>query len=189
MKRLLLMSLVMVGCGDDEPPAKPLPPKPAAPAPVAAAGTPVEALKAPTSVVTADSLIAEARKRQLTAEDFKEADSNRDPFRNYLSVFAVQQNVVGPKQHKIVMQKFGLDEIKLVAIVAGDGVAPKAMFVDPSGLGITIVRGDHVSKLDASVVRISPDKVFFQYEEDAGGGKTKMIDRVIELHAGEVVTQ
>ncbi len=187
MKRLLLAALVMAGCGDDEPKAPP--PKIPAAAPAAAAPTPVEALKPQVTPVTADSLIAEARKRQLTAEDFKEADTNRDPFRNYLSVFAVQTASVGPKQHKIVMQKFGLDEVKLVAIVAGDGVAPKAMFVDPAGLGITIVRGDHVSKLDASVVRIAPDRVFFTYEEDAGGGKTKTVERVIELHAGEVVTQ
>jgi Tfp pilus assembly protein PilP len=92
-------------------------------------------------------------------------------------------------QHKIVLDKFGIDELKLVAIVNGDGVPPKAMFVDPAGKGVTVMRGDHVSKLDALVVRISPDRVFFQYEEDAGNGKTRTVERVVELHAGELVTQ
>jgi hypothetical protein len=137
---------------------------------------------------TKESLLGEVRKRQLTNEDFVEAETNRDPFRSYLATFAVQPPIVG-KQHKIVLQKFALDELKLVAIVAGDGVSPKAMFVDPSGMGVMIVRGDHVSKVDATVMRIAPDRVFFQYEEDAGAGKTKTVERVIELHAGEVNAQ
>jgi hypothetical protein len=63
------------------------------------------------------------------------------------------------------------------------------MFVDPGGLGVSVVRGDHVSKADALVTRIAPDRVFFQLEEDMGGGKTKSIERVVELHAGELVAQ
>ena len=35
-------------------------------------------LKAPPPPQTPEALIAEVRKRQLTAEDFKEADTNRD---------------------------------------------------------------------------------------------------------------
>jgi hypothetical protein len=64
-----------------------------------------------------------------------------------LSSFAVQ--TVVNKQHKIVLEKFALDELKLIAIVAGDDMASKAMFVDPTGMGVTVQRGDHVSKVDA----------------------------------------
>ena len=77
----------------------------------------------------------------------------------------------------------------LSAIVSGDAVAPRAMFLDPSGLGISVQRGDHVSKADALVVRIAPDRVFFNIEEDAGSGKTRTQERVIELHAGELAPQ
>jgi hypothetical protein len=204
----LAVALLCASCGDDaaKEPARPAgepgaagagaPARsaPAVAAPAAASGAPaapatgaVAPLK-PAAPATKESLLAEVRKRQLTNEDFVESDTNRDPFRSYLSTFAVQAPIVG-KQHKIVLQKFSLDELKLVAIVQGDAVQPKAMFVDPSGMGVLIVRGDHVSKADATVVRIAPDRVFFQIEEDAGGGKTKTVERVIELHAGEVVSQ
>ena len=64
------------------------------------------------------------------------------------------------------------------------------MFVDPTGAGVTVLRGDHVSKADALVTRVAPDRVFFQIEEDlGGGGKPKSIERVVELHAGENVRQ
>ena len=33
---------------------------------------------------------------------------------------------------------------------------------------MTVVRGDHVSKADALVTRVAPDRVFFQVEEDCG---------------------
>jgi type IV pilus assembly protein PilP len=192
MKRLLIV-LAIAGCGDDDGgKSAPPPPRPSAPAapsaPPSAGATPVDALKTAQAPQTPDGLIAEVRKRQLTSEDFKESDTNRDPFRSYLSTFSVGPVKIHP-QHKIVLDKFGIDELKLVAIVNGDGVPPKAMFVDPAGKGVTIMRGDHVSKLDALVVRISPDRVFFQYEEDAGNGKTRTVERVVELHAGELVNQ
>ena len=77
-----------------------------------------------------------------------------------------------------------------MAIVGGNGLQPKAMFVDPTGTGSTVVRGDHVSKVDALVTRVAPDRVFFQIEEDLGaGGKPKVSERVVELHAGENVGQ
>ena len=193
MSRAMWMRLVAgalfacAGCGDDsgEKTAAPPPPKPSAPTPTT---SPVNKLQAQAPPQTKESLLAEVRKRQLTNEDFVETDNNRDPFRSFLSTFAAQAPTI-TKQHKIILQKFALDELKLVAIVEGDGVTPRAMFVDPSGLGVNVVRGDHVSKADATVTRIAPDRVFFEIEEDAGNGKTRKAERVVELHAGEIATQ
>jgi hypothetical protein len=40
------------------------------------------------------------------------------------------------------------------------------------------------------VTRVAPDRVFFQMNEDlGGGGKQKVSERVVELHAGENVGQ
>lgn len=184
MRRTLTIALVLLcaGCGDDVATSKaPPPPRPVA-RPVGAT-----APLAPPPVQSREQLLAEVRKRPLSNDDFTESENNRDPFRSYLSTFAVQPPQVG-KQHKIILEKFTLDELKLVAIVAGDQVAPRAMFVDPSGMGVNVMRGDHVSKADATVERISPDRVFFQIEEEAGG-KVRTVERVIELHAGEAVTQ
>jgi Tfp pilus assembly protein PilP len=182
MRRAIFMGVILVaGCGDSPPPEPvPHPPKPAA----ASQAGPVAQL-APTVEQSKEALLAEARKRQLTNEDFVESENNRDPFHSYLSTFAAQ--VVINKQHKILLEKFALDELKLIAIVGGEGSSMKAMFVEPAppGAGVTVQRGDHISKADALVARIAPDRVFVQIEEDAGGGKVKTTERVLELHAGE----
>ena len=182
MKRLLTAALLLAACGDDAepPPKKPPPPSAAKPAPTQQLAAPPAPGK--------DELLADVRKRQLTNEDFAESENNRDPFRSFLSTFAVQPPIVS-RQHKIVLQKFALDELKLVAIVGGEGMPAKAMFIDPGGLGTLVQRGDHVSKSDALVQRIAPDRVFFTIDEDAGGGKTRQIEKVVELHAGEILTQ
>ena len=180
----MLPLFVLVGCGDDKPTGPPPPPMPHAGmgGPPAAAG-PVAAQ--PSVDQSKEALLAEVRKRQLTSDDFKESPSNRDPFRSFLTTFATQVVNVKP-QHRIVLEKFALEELKLIAIVGGNGETPKAMFVDPSGMGVTVVRGDHVSKVDALVTRVAPDRVFFQLEEDLGnGGKPKLSERVVELHQGE----
>ena len=166
------------------PPPKP-PPRPINPPP---ATSPVSNLQ-PGVEQSKEALLAEVRKRQLTNDDFKESPSNRDPFRSFLTTFATQIINVKP-QHRIILEKFALEELKLIAIVGGNGTQPKAMFVDPTGMGVSVVRGDHVSKADALVTRVAPDRVFFQMEEDLGaGGKPKLTERVVELHAGENVGQ
>jgi len=180
-------AMVLAACSEPERGTAPPRPRPAAPKPAAAA-TPVAALQ-PGIDQSKEALLAEVRKRQLTSQDFKESSSNRDPFRSFLTTFATQVINVKP-QHRIVLEKFALEELKLIAIVGGNGTQHKAMFVDPTGTGVTIVRGDHVSKADALVTRVAPDRVFFQMEEDlGGGGKPKVTERVVELHAGENVGQ
>lgn len=178
MKRSLCLAVLLASC-DSAPPkdtAAPPPPKPAA--------------KRATPVAAAPKLspIEEARKRQLTKDDFTESDTNRDPFRSFLSSFAVQQarNVA----HPILLEKFAIDELKLAGIITGE-IQPRAMFIDPSGQGVTVVRGNHISKADAVVTRVAADRVYLRIEEDATGadGKPRVTERQIELHAGELSQQ
>jgi len=184
-----MVALVLAAaCGDDAKDRAAPPPRPPPRAAAAPAGSPVAALQ-PGVEQSKESLLQEVRKRQLTNEDFKETATNRDPFRSFLSTFATQVVNVKP-QHRILLDKFALEELKLVAIVGGNGLSPRAMFVDPTGTGQSVVRGDHMSKADALVTRVAPDRVFFQIEEDlGGGGKPKLTERVVELHAGENVGQ
>lgn len=184
MRRVLLPALLVIAaCGGPSEP--PTPPRKAPPPArrVTGPATPAAALQPPVDQ-SKESLLAEVRKHQLTNDDFKESPNNRDPFRSFLTTFATQVVNVKP-QHRILLDKFALEELKLIAIVGGNGTQAKAMFVDPTGMGVAVVRGDHVSKSDALVARIAPDRVFFQVEEDLGSGKPRMAERVVELHAGE----
>ena len=176
---ILVTTLSLVACADAPPPpsAKPTAPKPPASAP------PVPAVAPTANASPKGSLLEEARKRTLTKDDFTESDANRDPFRSFLSSFAVQ--VVVNKQHRIILEKFTLDELRLAGIVTGE-LQPRAMFIDPSGQGVTIVRGDHLSKADALVTRIAPDRVYLRLEEDVGQDKPRITERQIELHSGEL---
>jgi Tfp pilus assembly protein PilP len=186
MRRAWLAVLVVAACSSG-PAEKPAPPRPP-PKPTTPPGSPVASLQ-PGIDQSKEALLAEVRKRQLTNEDFKESASNRDPFRSFLTTFATQVINVKP-QHRILLSKFALEELKLIAVVGGGSTAPKAMFVDPTGMGVTVQRGDHVGKVDALVTRVAQDRVFFQIEEDlGGGGKHKTSERVIELHIGDNVGQ
>ena len=159
----------------------------AGPAPSAApAPVPAKPL-APATPAAKESVLVEARKRVLTKDDFTESDTNRDPFRSFLSSFAVTQ--VTNQQHPIVLEKFSIDELHLAGIVTGE-LTPRAMFIDPSGQGVAVVRGDHMSKADALVTRIAPDRVYLRVEELAvGQDKPRITERQIELHAGELSAQ
>lgn len=190
LRRLGLGALLLVAaCSDAEKGTAPPPPHIGGPAAhPAPPGSPIAALQ-PGVEQSKEQLLQEVRKRQLTNDDFKETPTNRDPFRSFLTTFATQVVNVKP-QHRILLEKFALEELKLIAIIGGNGTQPRAMFVDPTGTGVTVVRGDHVSKADALVTRVAPDRVFFQLEEDLGaGGKPKLTERVVELHAGENVGQ
>ena len=152
------------------------------------------------------ALLDDVRKRKFKNEDFVESETNRDPFRSFLSDFSGGQQPIAP-QYDILMPKYSLDEIKLSMIVgpptetvknrvvpasgASRHVEPRAMFIDPTGMGVTVVRNKHISKADAKVVRIEPEasKVYVEIKEDLGNGKFRTVERVLELHAGEPATE
>ena len=189
----ILVLLPLAGCGDDADKSNgPPPPPKAAPAPTAAGpagGAGAATASAPARGVSpaTEAVLVEARKRSLSKEDFTEADNNRDPFRSFLSSFAVQQ-VVKPG-HKIVLEKFSIEELKLAGIITGE-LQPRAMFIDPSGQGVSVIRGDHMSKADAVVTRIAPDRVYLRIEEGGGSdNKPVVTERVVDLHAGELSQQ
>ncbi len=181
MRKLAIAALFLVGCSDPPPP----PPKKAPPPRPAASASAGAAPAAPAPMVRGN-VLEDARKRTLSKDDFTESDSNRDPFRTFLSSFATKMTV--NLAHKIVFEKFALDELKLAGIVTGE-LQPRAMFIDPTGQGVAIVRGDHISKVDALVTRVAADRVYVRIEEDAGQEKPRVIERTIELHAGELTSQ
>jgi Tfp pilus assembly protein PilP len=176
---VLLCTALIISCGDDPPP--PIPgagpgaktPPPGAPGqpPPAGAPAPVPARKQQPEI-------------ELAEKDFKESANNRDPFRSFLGEFKPIARRVTRDDRKIILRRYGLDELKLIAVVTGRAVRPRAMFRDPNGLGVTVKRGQRISKNAAKIKRILRDKIIVEIEEQSED-KTSRVDRIIELHPKE----
>ncbi len=149
------------------------------------AGAPVPAVDA--GAAAASTAPPPLPRMEFAENDFAESDRNRDPFRTFASVIGAEVKKVAQSQREVILPQFSLDELKLVAIISGEGMPPTAMFVDPTGMGVAVKRGEHLSKSDALISRISPDRVFLQIEDEAGKGKPT--ERVVELHAGELANE
>ena len=121
------------------------------------------------------------RQVELSEQDFVESTTNRDPFRSYMTEFrtrAPKEKIIS--QRNVLLRRYGLDELRLVAVVTG-GVRARAMFRDPKGLGVTVTRGNYISKSEGRVKQILPGRVVVEIRESYEG-EQKLSDRVIELH-------
>lgn len=87
---------------------------------------------------------------KCTDEDFVESDNNRDPFRAYTMLFKVEAPQA--PQRQVAMSNTAIEEMRLIAIVSGTPT-PKAMLVDPLGVGHVVERGMFIGK--PQVVRAS----------------------------------
>lgn len=129
-------------------------------------------------------------------EDFVEAATNRDPFRNFAQMFVP---VVGggaiPVQRQVRMDSTSIDEMRLIAIVSGVP-NPSAMILDTAGTGHTVHRGDYVGRpdfvstggaesvpitLNWRVDRISPAEVILT-RDDPSAPNRMALTRVMPLH-------
>lgn len=98
-------------------------------------------------VAAADAGAADAAppKVAITESEFTESNRSRDPFRSYANVFAAEAKTEVRSQRKVVLDKYSLDELKLIGIVTRVHPA-KAMLVDPNGKGYVIQRGQFVGR-------------------------------------------
>lgn len=132
----LLLVLPLAACGDDviEQAPAPKPPPAAAPAPRAAASAAAAAEGAALPV------------RDFLEADFQETDRSRDPFRNFEHLFVQQARVQQPLQRKVLVDRYALDELRLVGLVSRG--SPRALLVDPTGVGWSAKVGDFVGKAE-----------------------------------------
>ena len=77
--------------------------------------------------------------------DFTESDSSRDPFHPFTQVIKPTGETKVVPQYSVVLEKYAVDELKLVAIVS-EGAGYKAMFVDPTTKGWIVTRGMHIGR-------------------------------------------
>ncbi|MCG8554052.1 MAG: pilus assembly protein PilP [Proteobacteria bacterium] len=126
-------------------------------------------------------------------EDFSEAERNRDPFRSFVSQFKVQHSRVA--QREVIMPNTSIDEMQLVAIVSGVP-KPRAMFVDPLGVGHVVQRGVFIGRpqvvrtggvdnvaltLNWRVDRIRDNEVVLS-REDPTDPNQPPLTRIVPLH-------
>lgn len=118
----------------------------------------------------------------LTEKDFIESISNRDPFRSFIIRDKKASSESSPltPQRRVLMKRYSLDELKLIAIISG-ATRPVAMFTDPTKKGITVKHGDYISKSEGRVKQILADKVIIEIEEQTEGKSTRT-DRVVMLY-------
>lgn len=78
-------------------------------------------------------------------EDFVETEQSRDPFRSFASMFAQESKVASAPQREVLIDRYSIDDLKLVGIVTG-GAENRAMLVDPTGTGWIVRRGVYLGK-------------------------------------------
>lgn len=141
--------LVAIGCGDEpqknvKPAQFPPPAAPGAPAP----GGPTAGRGASDAGVDGasgdPSDLPPLPVREFQESDFAESDRSRDPFRSYEGLFAAQAKGRVQIQRQVLVDRYALDELKLVGVVTRG--APRALFTDPTGLGWVAKVGDFIGK-------------------------------------------
>lgn len=136
--------VALAGCGGD-------PPKQGGPitipgAPPAGSGQPAAAPGAPagTASAAASAGMPPLPMREFQERDFAESDVNRDPFRNFAADLVAQSKTRITIQRKVLVDRYALEELKLVGLVNGN--PSRALLVDPTGLGWVAKVGDFVGK-------------------------------------------
>jgi type IV pilus assembly protein PilP len=82
--------------------------------------------------------------REFQERDFSETDQSRDPFRNFAATFLRQLKSHATVQRKSLVDRYALDELKLIGIVTR--APPRALLTDPGGVGWVAKVGDFVGK-------------------------------------------
>jgi hypothetical protein len=127
------------------------------------------------------------RKKVLKDEDFVESATNRDPFHSFISELS-NERLRAPADYFVYFDKYSCEELKLIAVVTG-GLDARALFRDPSGLGIPLKVGDHMCKAHWRIKRIVAEGVVVELEQDTGGVKPKLVERMLAINPGEEVVK
>lgn len=186
----LLSLFAVIACDD---PVQLAPPggEGAAPPPAPGAGQGGAASAGPGG---ADAGVAVVDEHMLSYsdDDFVESERNRDPFRNYATMFKAAP--LETPQREVIMPTTSIDQMRLAAIISGVSV-PRAMLIDPTGVGYVVRRADYVGRpevvqasgpdstplqLNWRVDRIRPNEVVLTRDDPTSEGRIPL-SRVIPL--------
>lgn len=157
-----LLSTVFIGCQQGGAPSQPQTP--------AASQTKKEAPK-PVATLPAEEVKAE--KKEAAAVDVKQ----KNPFKPFIAKATDKPAVVVPK---MPLQKYELEQLKLVAIMWGMN-GSIAMVEAPDGKGYSVKKGDLIGNKDGRVKRIDKDRVVVEEKFTEAGGETTSSEFEIKL--------
>ncbi|WP_437990147.1 pilus assembly protein PilP [Sorangium sp. So ce145] len=139
-------ALALAGCEEEAPVTSSTRPRPPG---AQASASPPRASAAGAGSAAADAGAPELPPlplREFQEADFSESDRSRDPFRSFESLFATQARGRVTIQRQVLVDRFALDELRLVGVVSR---APaRALLTDPTGLGWVVKVGDFVGKAE-----------------------------------------
>jgi type IV pilus assembly protein PilP len=130
---VVALLLVLAGCGEDE---------------IVTVGAPApgQTPQGGGDAATGAPMDGEGVHVELADDDFVETDvRNRDPFRSFTDHFRPEAPT--DVQRRVTMPEVSVDQMHLVAII-GRLPQPRAMLVDPNGVGHVVKRGDYVGRAE-----------------------------------------
>lgn len=125
----------------------------------------------------------EDEKKPVKPEFTYVAESRRDPF---TSLLAIKEPVAEEAEPLTPLQKFGLKEIRLIAIVIGKG-EPRAMVVAPDKKAYTLTRGVKIGRNKGVVQEITPEEIIVEerFRDFAGTTRTEIKRMTLPQGEGE----
>ncbi|MBI5047326.1 MAG: pilus assembly protein PilP [Deltaproteobacteria bacterium] len=155
--------LVLAGCQQDSQPPQPQP--------HAAQQVRKEAAK------PADTMPSVVEKKEDKKEEAAIELKQKNPFKPFITKATEKVSVVVPKTP---LQKYELDQFKLIAIMWGMN-GSIAMIEAPDGKGYSIKKGDLVGSRDGRVKRIEKNKIVVEEKFTEASGETKSSEFEIKL--------
>lgn len=114
-----------------------------------------------------EALPSELPARPPVALDAKSFSKRRDPFFRFVAAEIVVPEPDRPRAaRKVEMPGYAFEDLKLVAIVTGRGLKPRAVFVGSDGRSKSIVQGQYFSSAEVLLAAVNRDYVEVEVVDD-----------------------
>lgn len=124
-----------------------------------------------------DEVLDEGPPRPPVALDSKSFQRRRDPF---LSFVANDDPLPEPPatsvraERRVRMAGYAFEDLKLISIVNGRGVAPRALFLASDGKSKTIKQGEYFSSAEVKLAAVNRDYVEIEVVDDDLGSSLNL---------------
>ncbi|MGW8321798.1 MAG: pilus assembly protein PilP, partial [Thermodesulfobacteriota bacterium] len=105
--------------------------------------------------------------------------SERDPFKSFVTTrTAVASHTTKPPRVKTPLQRYSLDQLKVVGIIGGEQMR-KALLEDDVGKGYVVTTGDAVGSEGGKITSIQQDRIIIEstYTDVLGNKKVRRITK------------